>query len=464
MDSGYTSLASTDLKPAGFLVRASAAYLNTLIIGVMIFLITIPLLGLETLKSLAGSSADPNNILYILGITVLLIILNDVILQGLLGANIGKAILGLKVLDCNSLGKIGFFRGISRSFCYLISVLLFGIGVLVIPFSKRKRSLHDVINNSCVVYDNHPLLIKPLRAFLHLVMAISFLLSLVIFPAVFGSTVYLSYKNYKFGKAINFIESKVFELNPQAAFTVKAAPQTGIPSSICLKERHPGDISFTVDAEQDANFITEESLKKLGVEFKDYKFHVAQINDKWKLVKKVLIEKMSIKDINGQSLIVENIGFSVSRKANSLGKDFLNIFDAKQNGDSLSLKIKTEEQKLFASKGIGKISRAHMRSIIARLGELWQAALAEMPYELLEGLKSQKTKLSNPTKITFEADRGNIVAIKFLKPTENTQFNQFCQQFLKQVPRFKELPQELKSQRKFSIEYDLDFNPNSSER
>ena len=64
---------------------------------------------------------------------------------------IAKAAFGLKVVR-NDGSKIGIGRAFARYCCYNLSILIFGIGFLMIAFRKDKRGLHDLICGTVVVY------------------------------------------------------------------------------------------------------------------------------------------------------------------------------------------------------------------------------------------------------------------------------------------------------------------------
>ena len=68
-----------------------------------------------------------------------------------LSATIGKVMFGLVVVR-NDGSKIGIGRAFFRMLCYNISLLILGIGFLMIAFRRDKRGLHDLICDTKVVY------------------------------------------------------------------------------------------------------------------------------------------------------------------------------------------------------------------------------------------------------------------------------------------------------------------------
>ena len=63
---------------------------------------------------------------------------------------IGKRILGINVTDTDG-GRISFLRATGRTFATLLSTLTFGVGFLMIAFTKRKQGLHDMVSKTLVV-------------------------------------------------------------------------------------------------------------------------------------------------------------------------------------------------------------------------------------------------------------------------------------------------------------------------
>ena len=66
-------------------------------------------------------------------------------------ATLGKLMFGLEVVR-NDGSKIGIGRAFCRMLCYYVSLLIIGIGFLMIAFRRDKRGLHDLICDTKVVY------------------------------------------------------------------------------------------------------------------------------------------------------------------------------------------------------------------------------------------------------------------------------------------------------------------------
>ncbi|PJA96409.1 MAG: RDD family protein [Ignavibacteriales bacterium CG_4_9_14_3_um_filter_34_10] len=68
-------------------------------------------------------------------------------------ATIGKSTLNLKVTDLTG-NRISFGRATGRYFAKILSGLVFGIGYIIMVFSPRKQTLHDMLSG-CIVIDSN---------------------------------------------------------------------------------------------------------------------------------------------------------------------------------------------------------------------------------------------------------------------------------------------------------------------
>ena len=69
------------------------------------------------------------------------------------GATPGKKFVHIKVVDAKTLKDIDNTQAITRSVGYIASTLAFLIGFLMVAFRKDKRSLHDLLAGTVVIYD-----------------------------------------------------------------------------------------------------------------------------------------------------------------------------------------------------------------------------------------------------------------------------------------------------------------------
>jgi uncharacterized RDD family membrane protein YckC len=67
-----------------------------------------------------------------------------------LGATPGKMALGLKVVRPDG-GPVGLGRAFGRYFAKFLSMIILGIGYIMVGFDSEKRGLHDMICGTRVV-------------------------------------------------------------------------------------------------------------------------------------------------------------------------------------------------------------------------------------------------------------------------------------------------------------------------
>ena len=63
----------------------------------------------------------------------------------------GKMILGMRIVDANTLGKVSTGRLFLRYLSYYISMLVLGLGFLWVGWDRRKQGWHDKIARTLVI-------------------------------------------------------------------------------------------------------------------------------------------------------------------------------------------------------------------------------------------------------------------------------------------------------------------------
>jgi uncharacterized RDD family membrane protein YckC len=69
------------------------------------------------------------------------------------GATPGKKFVHIKIVDAKTFEDINNKQAITRSFGYILSTIPLLIGFLMVGFREDKRSLHDLLAGTSVVYD-----------------------------------------------------------------------------------------------------------------------------------------------------------------------------------------------------------------------------------------------------------------------------------------------------------------------
>lgn len=138
---------------AGFFVRLAAFLLDSLIVGIALLIIRIPIWILNV--------ASPNNLItrdfifsysaadivcYVLGAMYFIVLTYKT------GATIGKKVLHLKVVSAEerelTLWEVVFRETVGR----FLSALIVNVGYIMIGIHKKKQGLHDLLSDTEVIY------------------------------------------------------------------------------------------------------------------------------------------------------------------------------------------------------------------------------------------------------------------------------------------------------------------------
>lgn len=135
---------------AGFWIRFLALNLDNLII---LIIIALPV-RIITAIIWSSSQASTGSLIFMAGMSILQIVLTFtyfIFLTNRNQATFGKKLLGLRVVSEDgarlSLGKIAFRETIGK----FISMLVLGIGYLMVAFTSKKQGLHDKMVGSVVL-------------------------------------------------------------------------------------------------------------------------------------------------------------------------------------------------------------------------------------------------------------------------------------------------------------------------
>jgi uncharacterized RDD family membrane protein YckC len=132
---------------AGFWIRVAAHLIDAIILA--IFILTIALF----FKRKPEDGSDLSVAATILQI-VLLVVYMPALWASPMQATAGQRICRLRVVQGTDGNPISFGRGLLRVLGMIISGMLLGIGYLMVAFTERKRGLHDMLADTCVVKDS----------------------------------------------------------------------------------------------------------------------------------------------------------------------------------------------------------------------------------------------------------------------------------------------------------------------
>jgi uncharacterized RDD family membrane protein YckC len=137
---------------AGFWIRAGAKIIDGLILGMFQMILTIPIM---ILTGVAGSSENPAvtivAMIFLYGLQFAMYIAYPTFMIGKYGATLGKMACQIRVVVSDG-GKITYWRALGRAFAEWLSSLTMGIGYIIAGFDDEKRTLHDRICDTRVVY------------------------------------------------------------------------------------------------------------------------------------------------------------------------------------------------------------------------------------------------------------------------------------------------------------------------
>lgn len=140
---------------AGFWRRCAAMIIDVLLLGLALALVQ-AVLSFAVIGSLGAGGEGLGVLVAMFG----LLGLASLVLQwlyfalfesGTAQATPGKRALGIKVVDDRG-RRIGFGRASGRFLGKILSSALFGVGYLIAAWTERKRALHDMVADTCVVF------------------------------------------------------------------------------------------------------------------------------------------------------------------------------------------------------------------------------------------------------------------------------------------------------------------------
>lgn len=132
---------------APFSLRCGALLIDYIGLASIIVLTTLIARMLGGGARSAGSSAEAIGVV----VAVLMAVLNLGLLAGLTGLTVGKWATGLRIVR-NDGGNVGIPRALIRHFIgYPLSLLILGLGFLMVALTVRGRGLHDIIAGTIVV-------------------------------------------------------------------------------------------------------------------------------------------------------------------------------------------------------------------------------------------------------------------------------------------------------------------------
>lgn len=134
-------------RPAGFWIRAAARMIEGITLIAAGVVLAVLLLQQNYFDSyLTGESGWTS----VDTLAVLLEVAYMTILVGAFAGTVGKLLLGMRVVRTNG-SRVGYPLAFARYIAQYLSLLLLGIGYLIVAFRQDKRGLHDLICDTVVI-------------------------------------------------------------------------------------------------------------------------------------------------------------------------------------------------------------------------------------------------------------------------------------------------------------------------
>ncbi|WP_345991712.1 RDD family protein [Sulfurimonas sp. HSL-1716] len=158
-----------NIKYAGFWVRFTASFLDTLFlalpVAVVIYFLSdgnwfdLSLYKQNMIYAMNGNAQaalahqPKTSFSWELVFEISVLVVTIVFWRSWRGATPGKKIVKIKIVDAKTFDDITNKQAITRSLGYVISTIPFLLGFLMVAFRKDKRAFHDLLAGTAVIYD-----------------------------------------------------------------------------------------------------------------------------------------------------------------------------------------------------------------------------------------------------------------------------------------------------------------------
>jgi uncharacterized RDD family membrane protein YckC len=369
----------------------------------------------------------------------------ETIIEGLSGAGLAKQILGMRLVDATYKKPIGIFRSLLRTVFSVFSFLIFGMGFFAIGFNREHKSLHDLLTGSIVINLPKQGFLKFSSIFWTCVALVpGFIISLALLATL--STLPLGMTK----SLINLSKTSSFQLdnfisNPELTITL---PYQQKRLNALTELNTLEYVEFHVDPLSRYNYIQPEVLQLLGVKITDYDYLLTDWQDditQAKLKSAIIIPKLTFKDIANKDLVIMNQKFLIHPSKTLLGTDFLDMFDYQINNQTMLVSLYDEDQELLKEPSLDMDSKNYLLNVLRKIRFDWRLHQANFSALELEEFAKLDDKLSTAIELDFDPQDGYIKSAVILEPTDNEVFNKSCENFLKDLPQFSNVPATLKS-------------------
>lgn len=140
-----------EFRYGGFWIRVASTFIDGLILMVFNFLLLVVAAG-QTAGQVIGIEERTGSMFVVAQLVGFVVgVAYETVLIGRFGATLGKMACGLRVVNPEG-GNISYARAFGRYLAKVLGILTLYIGYIIAAFDGEKRSLHDRICNTRVVY------------------------------------------------------------------------------------------------------------------------------------------------------------------------------------------------------------------------------------------------------------------------------------------------------------------------
>lgn len=148
-----------EVRQAGFCIRTAAWMADTLLLILPVFIAAFLVWATIILGGWLGGEINDQvkDFAAISGAAIVIAsgLLYFTLFVGACGQTPGKMLLGLKIVDADG-QAMTYGRAFLRSLCWILSLLLFSVGFLMIALTRDKRGLHDLLAGTRVIRVQRP--------------------------------------------------------------------------------------------------------------------------------------------------------------------------------------------------------------------------------------------------------------------------------------------------------------------
>lgn len=437
-------------KNASFFKRLTAFYLNFFFISLSTAFCAYILVEFN----LFGIEFNTYRFWLILLLLFFVFVITDSFFQNLMGANLSKRLLGLKIVDRNTNENIGIFRSLVRCFTGLFSFLLFGLGFIAIAFNKESLSMHDLLSGTKVIQKERNQVLSFITNFFASFVFILgsfflaiFLAALIFAPISLAKSFYslAQYSKYdledlKAGKSFNI------KINNDKIFAF-------------IYSNKPDYLSFELDPNQEHSSLSWDAAKKLDLELIDYFFVIKNFGSDLSAMKikpAYLAEHLCFKDINEKDLDLYDFSFILSDKS-IIASDLLDnfAFNVDEQKNQLILKAFRGDSLIINNSEYDLEAKQYLVFMLRKIRRSWTDYLRHSSPEILEDLTDLKSELRNQVDLLVDTETGYVMKATLVKPTGIEAFDKMTENFLSEIERLRMMPDSLKDKKQINIELDL---------